>query len=78
METISYDSIQLSKQSPFLLDTEKIILFVNDRMFGRMMDIIAIDSQLNDTDIIVSLISYGDLVFKYNQINKHLVQINKP
>jgi hypothetical protein len=47
-------------------------------MFERLIGITGINSQLNDTDIIIGLISYGDLLFKYNQINKHLNEVNKP
>ena len=39
-----------------------------ERVQLRLMDVIAIHSDSNDTDMIVSLTSYGDLVFKYNQI----------
>ncbi len=47
-------------------------------MFRRLMNIIAMNPELNDTDKIIGFMSYSDLVFKYNQINRHLLEVNKP
>ncbi|CAF4559364.1 unnamed protein product, partial [Rotaria socialis] len=57
---------------------EKIILAVNDRVFHQLLEIIGITINMFDTDIIIAMMSTGNLIFEYSELRKELSQIRKP
>ena len=42
------------------------------------MNIMDIDLDLNQADQLVALMTGGELVFTYNQLNRHLLDVSKP
>jgi hypothetical protein len=47
-------------------------------MLRKMMNVIGINPEANDTDKIIGLMSHGNLVYTFNQVNRHLVEVKKP
>jgi hypothetical protein len=71
-------SKKLSKWIFLVLEIEKMIVYVHDAMLKKMMSVIGINPESNDTDIIVGFMSYGNLIFTFNQINRRLIEVKKP
>ncbi|CAF4559416.1 unnamed protein product, partial [Rotaria socialis] len=57
---------------------EKIILAVNDQVFHQLLEIIGITINMLDTDIIIAMMSTGNLIFEYSELRKELSEIRKP
>ena len=61
-----------------ILDDQNIILFVNDQLYKKLIEIIGVNSMIIDTDIIIALISHSNLIYTYNEINKQLLDVKAP
>lgn len=76
--SFSYVSIKFSKWIVFVLEKEKILVYVNNDMLQKLMDIVGVTSDMNDTDIITALICSHPLVYTYNSLTKQLMNVEKP
>ena len=47
-------------------------------MLKKLMDIVGVTSDMNDTDIITALICSHPLVYTYNSLTKQLMNVEKP
>lgn len=47
-------------------------------MLKKMMDIVGVSIDMNDTDIITALICNHPLVYTYNSLTKQLTNVEKP
>ncbi|CAM4983238.1 unnamed protein product [Rotaria socialis] len=56
---------------------EKIILAVNDQVFHQLLEIIGININMVDTDIIIGMMSNGNLIFEYSELRKELAAIRR-
>ncbi|CAF1568734.1 unnamed protein product [Rotaria magnacalcarata] len=56
-------------------DEEKIILSVNDQILHQLLNIIGVTMNTDDTDIVLSLMSFGSLTFEYSELRRELLGI---
>jgi hypothetical protein len=71
-------STKINSTLPISFKIEKTLLWKNEKIFQKLFNIIGLNPNMIDTDIIIGLMSYGDLIFQYSQLRKELLDVQKP
>jgi hypothetical protein len=59
-------------------DQENIILFVNDKILHKLIDLVGLNINMINTDISIGIMSHGNLTFQYSELRKELLVISNP
>ena len=60
-----------------ILEHEKFVLFVNDKTLHKLLHIIDLSISMIDTDIVIAIMSFGNLVIEYTELGKRSTRYYK-